>query len=440
MADIDIDDLANWQGGSTVTPSPDAGTGVFDKLMTVVGHHIDVEYNKSRIKGSDYSKVYLGGLQATLSQSVNFLLQEQQADKQADLVAGQITLIPFQRDKLAAEVMIAQKQAEKLSFDTLLVQEQINLTSAQRINVELERDKIIAETALAEQNLINMRSTDRSINANTKKLTSDIDLINANIDNTIASKANLVFQREKLKAERILLKQKTATEQAQTNERVQSVDNDTGAVQPKEDIAGIHGAQFELYKTQKEGFLRDAEQKMAKMYIDTWNVQKSMDDGITPFEAGVGDPHIAAVLQKARQGIGAEEDVILERPSPEPDPTSGDFNGSAPVNISINPFQASLYLDDIMQVTLTSVDGGSGHPILFDYEVLDENSVVISSGSAFDLPNGVLQITAPADDAAGQARLGQNWTVVTVSHSEAQSIDPNIPDSTATGIYTLAAP
>ena len=55
--------------------------GVFDALMKSVEVRLEEEYNKGRIKGTDYSKVYLGALEASMQQALAFVLGKQQADK-----------------------------------------------------------------------------------------------------------------------------------------------------------------------------------------------------------------------------------------------------------------------------------------------------------------------------------------------------------------------
>ena len=103
MADIVLDDLTT---GSLT------GTGVFDKLMTSVSVQLTNEYDQGRIVSQDYSKVYLGAMEGVISQSIAFLLQEQVADKQADLIAAQIiteglqgTLVSAQISKMTKETI-----------------------------------------------------------------------------------------------------------------------------------------------------------------------------------------------------------------------------------------------------------------------------------------------------------------------------------------------
>lgn len=81
------------------------GTGVFDKLMYAVNKNIQGEYNKGRLKGADYATVYLGSMQATLAQAVQFLLNEEQmtdkllnSEKQREVMGAQKELYDRQRE------------------------------------------------------------------------------------------------------------------------------------------------------------------------------------------------------------------------------------------------------------------------------------------------------------------------------------------------------
>lgn len=73
-------------------------------------------------------------------------------------------------------------------------------------------------------------------------------------------------QKGKTVAEASLLAQKKVTEQAQTS----SVGTDDDSVV---------GRQKALYLAQTNGFQRDAEQKAAKLLVDSWNVRRTTDEG-----------------------------------------------------------------------------------------------------------------------------------------------------------------
>ena len=82
MADITFNDLSD-----TTESTISAKTGNFDELMKVVTLHLEDQFNAGRITGTDYATVYLGALQSTLAQAVNFTLNMNKANKETDLLA-----------------------------------------------------------------------------------------------------------------------------------------------------------------------------------------------------------------------------------------------------------------------------------------------------------------------------------------------------------------
>ena len=65
------------------------GTGNFDNLMKVVTLHLEAQFAAGRITGTDYATVYLGALQSTLAQAVNFTLSMEKANAEKLLVDAQ---------------------------------------------------------------------------------------------------------------------------------------------------------------------------------------------------------------------------------------------------------------------------------------------------------------------------------------------------------------
>lgn len=88
-----------------------------------------------------------------------------------------------------------------------------------------------------------------------------------------------------------LIRQKVKTEIAQIADTVDDAP-----------VAGIVGAQIALYKQQKEGFIRDAEQKALKIISDTWITRKTVDDG-TPLPSGFDTAAVDAFTKKVATGI-----------------------------------------------------------------------------------------------------------------------------------------
>lgn len=192
------------------------GTGVFDVLMRATKAHLEQEFKLGRIKGTEYSTVYLGSLQAVLQSAITFLLEKDKNALEAQLLAQQI------------------------------------------LNAEKEREVLEAQIC---------------------KLKAEYDVI--------------MLQKDKTAEERNLLIWKTNTEKAQTQGA--GVDENS-----------VIGKQRNLYQAQKDGFERDAEQKAAKLLVDTWTVRRTTDSGTeAKAENSLSDGHIKRAVDKVLQGVGA---------------------------------------------------------------------------------------------------------------------------------------
>lgn len=200
------------------------GTGVFDALMRANKAHLEAEFSKGRIKGTEYATVYLGSLEAVMKTSMEFLMQR-----------------------------------EKNQLEVELLDQQVLLAKAKLINT-------------AKEGLI--------LDAQKCKLDAEFDLL----------------QSEKLKstAETALLAQKNATERAQTT--AMGVDDDS-----------VIGKQKSLYQAQTTGFARDAEQKAAKLMVDTWNVRRTTDPDAADINAinQLTDASVGRAVAKMLGGVGA---------------------------------------------------------------------------------------------------------------------------------------
>lgn len=144
---------------ASLTESTVIGNGVFDLLMKTSGAHLDAEFSKGRIRGPEYSQVYLGQLAASLNGALQFLAMREKIPLEAELLEQQIVL---------AQAQIAQTEAQT----ALIVQ--------QKLNAVTENTVLVAQEC---------------------KLRAEYDLI--------------LKQIEKTTAEITLLNQKTATEKAQ---------------------------------------------------------------------------------------------------------------------------------------------------------------------------------------------------------------------------------
>ena len=361
MALITIDDLTT----GTVN-----GTGVFDQLMQTVKAQLQEEYQANRIRGTDYASVYTNAIAAVLQQSMAFLMGQQQADKQAELLAAQIAQTEQQTLLLAAQTALTQQQAAnaltenatllkqqaKLDAEIIVTTNQGQLIAQQKTNAVLEGNilgsqklkvdgeialqaaqtgKVIADTALTEQETANALTNNAFMLVQQAKLQQDIllatqqtNLVQQQTANALSEKDNIVATKAKIIAETglttanttltntnnsVQLKQidKATTEIAVLNQRKISEEAQTvgtvtldGSGNPIPSIGGVLGRQMALYYAQTSGFKRDAEYKLAKAMMDVWSVKRTTDEGLAADPAGLGDASISAVVSKAKSGIG----------------------------------------------------------------------------------------------------------------------------------------
>lgn len=241
------------------------GDGAFDVLMRATKAHLDAEWTKGRIKGPEYAQVYLGSVQQVLGTALQFLLAKNTANQDALLKQKQVELVSKQIEQ-------AQAQLELLQAQTIQTQQQT-------ANLTAQRDQILAQTALINQQKANAEVENTVLVAQECKLRAEYD--------------NLMLQKVRTTSETTLLNQKIATEKAQTQSL--GVDEDS-----------ILGRQKLLFKAQTDGFQRDAEQKAAKLMVDSWNARRMTDDLTEATDVNqLTDPFIGRAVAKLLEGINA---------------------------------------------------------------------------------------------------------------------------------------
>lgn len=263
------------------------GTGVFDKLMSATKAHLQEEYNKQRIRGADYALLYTNAIQAVMAQSIQFVLQKQISDKQADLLQAQI-------DKSLRELAILTEQLIKLKNESILLLAQVDKVNADTDYVIAQKDKVVPEIGLIGAQQAKIERETLYIDKEELKLTSDILRTEKEILNLTAQNSLITQQILKTDAETEILIQKRLTEQAQI------VDVVAG-----NEVTGVIGKQKSLYHAQTEGFARDAEYKVAKLLVDTWSVRRTTDETGTLADSvnKLNDASIGEVVVKLKSGI-----------------------------------------------------------------------------------------------------------------------------------------
>lgn len=209
---------------SDITTGTVDGTGVFDILMRAVSTHVRAEYSSGRITGSEYSKVYIGSVQAALGASIQFVVQRDGALWQA---------ITAQAAAIAAKVSL---EATKVEY----------------LNAQIRARNLQAEYALTK---IKLSNEDAAYGVSKYTL-----------ETLLPAQLNALLEQIKLTKEQIEV------------QRAQTLDIRTDGIT----IVGSVGKQKELYTQQITSYQRDAEVKAAKMFTDAWITMKSIDEGLLP--------------------------------------------------------------------------------------------------------------------------------------------------------------
>ena len=188
---IQLSDLTN---GSTVRASGTQpvweGTAIFDTLIKAVNENINIQFEQTRITGSDYATVYLGAIETCIKESINLLLQKAIADKEIEVNQAQILNIQEDtRLKTAQANAFPLQAAQELALTTeqvLTQKEDTKLKAAQAIAYPLQSEK---DLNVKTQQILSMQNDDNIKQGQSAK---DLDLKQANIDLITQQIANLL--------------------------------------------------------------------------------------------------------------------------------------------------------------------------------------------------------------------------------------------------------
>jgi hypothetical protein len=252
IPDLDNGVITNPLTISDLTTKSIDGTGSFDVIMSSVYAHLKGEFEKQRITGQEYTKAYIELTTASLSGAIQFLLGRDQAYWQAILVRNQ--------------AMLAAAQIVKTRVELETAKVMLNVSRIQALNTE------------AEYALIKMRVA-----------TEDANYCGVLRDNEIKT-YNLTV---------MLPTQKTLLDEQIEVQRGQTLNNRRDGVV----IVGSIGKQKDLYTQQITSYQRDGEVKAAKMFVDAWITQKTIDEGLLP-PSGFTNVSLDTILSKLKINNG----------------------------------------------------------------------------------------------------------------------------------------
>ena len=343
------------------------GTGAFDELMDAVAIRTQSELEKGNILKSDYSTVYLGAMQTVLQQSIAFLLTQEKSGKEADLISAQILKVEQETQNAIRQATVIQNQGLQIAEETLLITSKRALTDAQinsevlaqtelqtKIDINgaqllqmaqeliLTQDKILTERAqvsllgsqklkidkdielsssqlltMTQERLLVVAKTAATV-ADTSKSNAEKLLVDANVtkvaQDILQSKAvvlKLTDERSNIVADTALATQNRLNkiqEVAVMSSQITKASSEAALVTQKKfteayQTSTLLPAQVALYGRQADGFLRDAEQKAAKIMVDTWAVRQSTDGALVNSSNKLADADIGAVVSALKSGL-----------------------------------------------------------------------------------------------------------------------------------------
>lgn len=200
------------------------GLGTFDYLMSGFAAHLQHEFEKGRITGSEYTKAYIALTEGAMSNATQFLLG---------------------RDQAYWAAITAQLQAQAAQAAVITARVQLAAAKVQLVALQYE--------------------------ANTNK-------VNYALSKMKLSESSMAFciarynYTELLPLQKLLVSEQVDTQRGQT----------TDLRQDGTPITGQIGKQKDLYTQQITSYIRDAEIKAAKIFSDAWITMKTIDEGLLP--------------------------------------------------------------------------------------------------------------------------------------------------------------
>ena len=201
--DIKLAQLDKLNIGELTTKSL-GGTGVFDVLMETTALHIQGEYEAGRIRGPEYSQVYLGGLQATLATSVDYLTRSKtlgieiaNQEKQGLLTEAQTDLVKAQTNQVTTEVSLKlPAEVENIKASTALSDVNKDRVREELTLIPLQASMLTAQTGqVGAQTILTTKQTDQ-LTAELAKIPVEIELLQKQVTNATTQNALLQSQVE----------------------------------------------------------------------------------------------------------------------------------------------------------------------------------------------------------------------------------------------------
>ena len=180
------------------------GTGVFDVLMSATSLHVNGEFAKGNIRGTEYAQVYLGGLQAVLATSVEYInrskllgIEISNQEKQGLLTEAQIKLVEAQANQITLETQLKlPAEIENIQATTALSDANKSRVTEELTLIPLQRNILTAQAAsVGAETILTNKRVDQ-ITQELAKIPVEIQLLENQVINTQTQNELLTAQKE----------------------------------------------------------------------------------------------------------------------------------------------------------------------------------------------------------------------------------------------------
>lgn len=320
------------------------GSGTFDVIMASTHAHLKGEFDKQRITGDQYAKAYIELTTAALGTASQFLLGRDQAywaalltQSQARAAEIQAVIAAVQLETAKAQLQIAYYEANKSEADYALTKMKIATEDATFCGMiaQTEIARYTLDNMLPEQLLGLAQDTISKTYNNVSILPAQLDGMQADtvikdyqvatflpaqvagiltdnqmktyqftsfmpvqLDGIIAETAMKEFQiNEMLPKQMELISEQVEVQRAQT------MDTRTDGITT---VVGSVGKQKDLYDQQIDSYVKDAQYKVAKMFLDSWISRLTINDSIlVPNQFSEVEIDEIMVLLRANNSLGS---------------------------------------------------------------------------------------------------------------------------------------
>jgi hypothetical protein len=278
-----------------------SGTGVFDKMMAAVNVQLKKQFNDNRITGDAYARAYENSVIAVLANATQFTLGKDTARWQAARAQMEARTAEIGATVALIELQKAKVDTAKAIYDMQTSGAQYGLTKLEAANAE--QRYCLIEAQVAEKVYQNQFLLPASLAEAQHKITSLLPLqtelaqeqIQAARGQTLDTRRDGITpitgligrQKESLDLDNeikqfnidsTLPAQLAILNEQRESERAKTLDTRSDNVTT---IVGSIGKQKDLYDQQIDSFVKDGQYKVAKMYLDSWITQKTLDEGLT---------------------------------------------------------------------------------------------------------------------------------------------------------------